>query len=161
MFLTLPRPYNELSPDSRLMFGVGDEWNFGIFRDVNWSDVDSNHHVSNLVFLRWCEDVRNRYSFEALGTWPDSSEQSVVLRSLSFEFERGIRLGDRVLVTARTIKIGTTSWIQKYAVWNGNLVGQGEAVCVFVDETGSKLPISPDVRERFRQIDPNLDCPSL
>lgn len=161
MFLTVPRPYNELSPDSRLMFGVGPEWNFGIVRDVNWSDVDSNHHVSNLVFLRWCEDVRNRYSFEALGTWPDSSEQSVVLRSLSFEYERALRLGDRVLVTARTTRIGTTSWIQKYAVWNGQLVGQGETVCVFVDAAGSKLPISRHVREKFLQMDPNLDSPQV
>lgn len=160
MFLTLPRSCNELSSDSRRMFGVEAEWNFGIFRDVNWSDVDSNHHVNNLVFLRWCEDVRNHYSFQALGTWPDSSEQSVVVRSLRFEYERGIGLGDRALVTARTVKIGTTSWIQQYAVWNGNLVGRGEAVCVFVDGTGSKVPISSHARESFLQIDPNVDSPS-
>lgn len=156
MMLFVERSCNELSPASRRIFGIEGDWNFGVVRETDWSHVDANSHVNHLVYLEWCEHVRVRYFYDVLGHWPNITKQGLVVRSLSFDFERGLRLGDRVFVTARTSKIGTTSCVQQYAVWHGNLIGRGEAVCVFIDATGSKSPISPDVRNCIRRIDPKV-----
>lgn len=155
MTLSLASSCNELSPAARRIFGIEDGWHFGVVRDAAWSDIDGNSHVNHLVFLRWCEEVRVRYFYEALGHWPDIAKQSLVVRSLSFDFDRGLRLGDRVFVTARISKIRTTSCVQNYAVWHGNLIGKGEAVCVFIDARGAKSPISPRLRNAIQRIDPN------
>ncbi|MET4323938.1 thioesterase family protein [Bradyrhizobium sp. RT5a] len=156
MTLSLERPCNELSPTGRRIFGIEGDWNFGVVRETGWSDVDSNSHVNNLTFLKWCEEVRIRYFYDITGHWPDISKQTLVVRSLSFNFERGLRLGDRVFVTARISKIGTTSCVQNYAVWHGNLIGQGDAVCVFIDAAGAKSPISPHLKDCIRRIDRNV-----
>ncbi|MDF0523430.1 thioesterase family protein [Bradyrhizobium yuanmingense] len=156
MTVSLERPCNELSPTARRIFGIDGDWNFGMVRETGWSDVDSNSHVNNLTFLKWCEDVRIRYFYDITGHWPDISKHTLVVRSLSFNFERGLQLGDRVFVTARTSKIGTTSWVQEYAVWHGNLIGRGDAVCVFIDATGSKSPITSHLKGCIRRIDRNV-----
>lgn len=81
---------------------------------------------------------------------------------MSFRFDRGLKLGDRVFVTARTLKIGTTSCVQTYGVWHGNLVGQGEAVCVFIDPaSGAKTPLNHEFRLRIAQIDPDVEFGKL
>lgn len=161
MTLSLERPCNELSATARRIFSIEGDWNFGIVREAGWSDVDSNSHVNNLAFLSWCEEARIRYFYDILGHWPDAAKQTLVVRSLSFSFERGLRLGDRAFVTARMSKIGTTSCVQSYGVWHGALIGKGEAVCVFMDAKGSKSPINPHLKECIRRIDGDVGSSHL
>jgi acyl-CoA thioester hydrolase len=157
MALILPASSNELSETARRSFGIDGDWNFGILRETNWSDVDGNLHVNNLTFLEWCQEARTRYFRDVLGHWPEPSRRSLVVRALSFSFERGLNLGDRAFVTARTSRIKTTSCVQRYAVWHGGLIGEGEAVCVFIDpSSGSKSPIDEDLRRRIKLLDPHV-----
>ncbi|MCQ3944060.1 MAG: hypothetical protein DCC69_06670 [Hyphomicrobiales bacterium] len=145
---SLPLDANELSPELSRAFGVEEGWRFGITRASGWSDMDAYGHVNNLIFLDWCQEARTRYIRMMMGGWPAPTEAGPVVRTLDFTFSRSLKMYDRVLVTARVEKLGATSCVQTYGVWNDGLVGKGSAVCVFVDGgSGEKVSLP----ERFRK----------
>jgi acyl-CoA thioester hydrolase len=59
-------------------------------------------------------------------------------------------------VSARTVRLGRTSFEMEYAVWHDGLYALGRAVLILmVNETGEKVPLPPELRERILARDPN------
>jgi acyl-CoA thioesterase FadM len=53
-------------------------------------------------------------------------------------------------VSARTIRLGRTSFEMEYAVWRNGLCALGRAMLILVvNATGEKVPLSPELRERI------------
>ena len=65
---------------------------------------------------------------------------------------------DEILVTARTVRIGCTSFEMEYAVWRDGLCALGRAVLILVvSATGEKTPLPPELRERILARGPNAE----
>ena len=55
---------------------------------------------------------------------------------------RPLVYGDEILVTARTVRLGRTSFEMEYAVWRDGLCALGRAVLILVvNATGEKTPL--------------------
>lgn len=132
----------------RTAFGVEPGWDFGIPYRVRWSEVDPFGHANHAAYLEWFEEVRNRY-LEAVGLPPlSAATPGPVLIRLEAAYEKPLRYGDEVLVTARTAALRRTSLRMEYAVWRAGRVATCTAVFVLVvNATGERAPIPAHVRE--------------
>ncbi len=127
--------------------GVPEPWTFGRRDWVRSGEIDSLNHVNNTVYLIWFETVRVGY-MHALEPSPYPRLQTV-LKSLTAEFHQEMNVNEEYLVTARTSSFRTSSFVQDYAVFSGNLRATGSAITVMLDaETGKKTPL-PDSMRRF------------
>jgi acyl-CoA thioester hydrolase len=129
-------------------FRIEPGWRFGMQKRVEWSDVDAFSHVNHLVYMRWCEEVRNAY-LEELGL-PRITPASagVVIKSIRFDYHAPLGFMDDIVVTARTTAIRKTSFRMDYAVWKDGLVGRGDAICILmINDTGERVPVSDALRQ--------------
>src|SRR5947199_124291 len=78
-----------------------------------------------------------------------------VIAETSIRYHRPLVYADEILVTARTVRLGRTSFEMEYAVWRDGLCALGRAVLILViNATGEKAPLPPDLRERILARDP-------
>lgn len=145
---------NDLNTESIARFGVDPGWGFGKRFETRWSDIDPFGHVSNRAYLIWCEEARNAY-IAALGVPPLSLDTpGPVLKDIGFTFDRALKHGTEVIVTARVSWVRTTSFRMEYAVWDGAVAGSGHAICVWLlNATGEKIAVSEQMRERVIELD--------
>src|SRR5215468_8368012 len=62
---------------------------------------------------------------------------------------------DEILVTARTVRLGHTSFDMEYALWRDGLCALGRAVLILVvNATGEKTALPLDLRENILARDP-------
>ena len=101
--------------------GVPEPWAFGRRDWVRSGEIDSLNHVNNTDYLIWFETVRVGY-MHALDPSPYPRLQTV-LKSLTAEFHQEMNVNEEYLVTARTSSFRTSSFVQDYAVFAGNLRG--------------------------------------
>jgi YbgC/YbaW family acyl-CoA thioester hydrolase len=128
-------------------FGVEPGWCFGLPHRVRWSEVDAFGHANHAAYLEWFEEARNQY-LEAVGLPPlSAATPGPVLVGLEVAYEKPLRYGDVVLVTARTAALRRTSLRMEYAVWREGRVARGTAILVLVvNLTGERQAIPPAVR---------------
>jgi acyl-CoA thioester hydrolase len=70
-------------------------------------------------------------------------------------YYRPLAYGDEVLITARTVRLGRTSFEMEYAVWRQGLYAQGRAVLILlVNATGEKTPLPEALRRAMLARDP-------
>src|SRR5207248_10983719 len=98
----------------------------------------------------WFEEARNRY-LEAVGLAPLSPvTPGPVIAEASIRYHRPLVYADEILVTARAVRLGRTSFEMEYAVWRDGLCALGRAVLILVvSATGEKTPLPPELRERI------------
>ena len=73
-----------------------------------------------------------------------------VIAETSIRYDRPLVYADEILITARTVRLGRTSFEMEYAVWCDGLCALGRAVLILVvNATGEKAPLPPDLRERI------------
>ncbi len=78
-----------------------------------------------------------------------------VIAETSIRYHRPLAYGDEILVSARTLRLGHTSFEMEYAVWRRGLCAQGRAVLVLmVNATGEKTPLPPGLRRAMLARDP-------
>jgi len=134
--------------------GVPPGWVLALRHRVRWSECDPYGHANHRAYFEWFEDARNRY-LEAIGLGelrPD--RPGPVLAETNIRYRRPLAYGDRVLVTARTVRLGHTSLEMEYAAWHDGLVAEGRAVLVLlVNSTGIKVPIWPELRASIRECE--------
>ena len=142
-----------------VQFGVEPGWSFAIRHRVRWSECDPFRHAGHRAYFEWFEEVRNRY-LEAVGLAPLSpNAPGPVIAETSIRYHRPLVYADEILVTARTIRLGNTSFEMEYAVWRNGLCARGRAVLILVvNATGEKTPLPPDLRERILARDPNAQA---
>ena len=80
-----------------------------------------------------------------------------VIAETGIRYHRPLAYGDEILVSARTMRLGRTSFEMEYAVWRGGLCALGRAVLILVvNATGEKTALPPELRERILARDPGV-----
>ena len=140
-------------------FGVEPGWSFAIPHRVRWSECDPFGHANHRAYFEWFEEARNRY-LEAVGLAPLSPDTpGPVIAETGIRYHRPLVYADEILVTARTVRLGRTSFEMEYAVWRDGLCALGRAVLILVvNATGEKTPLPPELRERILARDPDAQA---
>lgn len=135
-------------------FGVEPGWSFAIRHRVRWSECDPFGHANHRAYFEWFEEARNRY-LEAVGLAALSPmAPGPVIAETSIRYHRPLAYADEILVSARTVRLGHTSFEMEYAVWRNGLCALGRAALILVvNATGEKTPIPREVRDRIRTRD--------
>ncbi|MGH7030636.1 MAG: acyl-CoA thioesterase [Stellaceae bacterium] len=136
-------------------FGVEPGWSFAIRHRVRWSECDPFGHASHRAYFEWFEEARNRY-LESVGLPAlSAATPGPVIAETSIRYHRPLAYGDEILVSARTIRLGYTSFEMEYAVWRRGLCAQGRAALILViNATGEKTPLPPELRRAMLARDP-------
>jgi acyl-CoA thioester hydrolase len=147
----------EPSATERARFGVEPGWSFAIRHRVRWSECDPFGHANHRAYFEWFEETRNRY-LETVGLAALSQNlPGPVIAETSIRYHRPLAYADEILISARTIRLGRTSFEMEYAVWRDGLCAIGRAVLILViNATGEKVPLSLNLRESILTRDPGL-----
>jgi YbgC/YbaW family acyl-CoA thioester hydrolase len=145
----------EASAALHTLFGVEPGWSFAIRHRVRWSECDPFGHANHRAYFEWFEEARNRY-LEAVGLAALSPNlPGPVIAETSIRYHRPLAYADEILVSARTIRLGRTSFEMEYAVWRDGLCAIARAVLILViNATGEKTPLSRELRESILARDP-------
>ena len=130
-----------------LRFGVPSPWWFAIRHRIRWSECDPFRHANHRAYLEWFEETRNRY-LERMGLPPLSADTpGPVMAEAQIRYHRPLTYAEEILVAARTVRLGRTSFEMEYAVWKEGLAAEGKAVLILVvNATGEKTPLPPALR---------------
>jgi len=147
----------ETKPAEWAQFGVEPGWSFTIRHRVRWSECDPFGHANHRAYFEWFEEARNRY-LEVVGLPALSpSTPGPVIAETSIRYHRPLVYADEILVSARTTRLGRTSFDMDYAVWRDGLCASGRAVLILViNKTGEKTPLPSEMRERILAREPGL-----
>jgi acyl-CoA thioester hydrolase len=120
---------------------------------VQPSDIDNLGHASNIVYLRWVQEVALAHS-TALGLAESdylALGKAWVVRKHEIEYLRPARSFEVLTLTTRVASMSVASSVRKTSIFRGQ-----EELCrattdwVFIDiARGRPARISPDVRDRF------------
>ena len=145
----------EVSAAQHTLYGVEPGWPFAIRHRVRWSECDPFGHANHRAYFEWFEEARNRY-LEAVGLAALSPNlPGPVIAETSIRYHRPLAYADEILVGARTIRLGRTSFEMEYAVWRDGLCAIARAVLILViNATGQKTPLSRELRESILARDP-------
>jgi acyl-CoA thioester hydrolase len=147
----------EVSATEHAQFGIQTGWSFALQHRVRWSECDPFGHANHRAYFEWFEEARNRY-LEAVGLPALSpSTPGPVIAETSIRYHRPLVYADEILVSARTVRLGRTSFDMEYAVWRNGLCALGRAVLILViNTTGEKMPLPFEMRERILAREPEL-----
>jgi acyl-CoA thioester hydrolase len=145
----------EASVAQHARYGVEPGWLFAIRHRVRWSECDPFGHANHRAYFEWFEEARNRY-LEAVGLAALSPNlPGPVIAETNIRYHRPLAYADEILVSARTIRLGRTSFEMEYAVWHDGLCAIGRAALILiVNATGEKAPLSRELRESILARDP-------
>jgi acyl-CoA thioester hydrolase len=126
---------------------------FALEVTVQPSDIDNLGHASNIVYLRWVQEVALAHS-SALGLAEKdylALGKVWVVRKHEIEYLRPAKSGDRLILETRVTSMSVASSVRKTRVLRA-----GEELCravtdwVFVDfARGKPARIPPEVQGRF------------
>ena len=147
----------EASKAEYAQFGVEAGWSFAIRHRVRWSECDPFGHANHRAYFEWFEEARNHY-LEAVGLAAlSASVPGPVIAETSIRYHRPLAYAEEILVSARTVRIGRTSFEMEYAAWRDGLCALGRAVLTLVvNATGEKTPLPRELRECILARDPDL-----
>jgi acyl-CoA thioester hydrolase len=137
-------------------FGVEPGWGFAIRHRVRWSECDPFGHANHRAYFEWFEEARNRYLEDVGLPALSATTPGPVMAETSIRYYRPLAYGDEVLITARTVRLGRTSFEMEYAVWRHGLYAQGRAVLILlINATGQKTPLPEALRRAMLARDPD------
>jgi acyl-CoA thioester hydrolase len=146
---------NDADTAEMARFGVEPGWAFAIRHRVRWSECDPFGHANHRAYFEWFEEARNRY-LETTGL-PQLSAATPgpVIAETGIRYHRPLAYGDEILVSARTVRLGRTSFEMEYAVWRRGLCALGRAALILVvNATGEKTPLPEPLRRAMLARDP-------
>jgi acyl-CoA thioester hydrolase len=136
-------------------FGVEPGWSFAIRHRVRWSECDGFRHANHRAYFEWFEEARNRYLETAGLPGLSAGTPGPVIAETGIRYRRPLAYGDDILVSARTVRLGNTSFEMEYAVLRQGLCALGRAVLILiVAATGEKTPLPPAMRRAILARDP-------
>ena len=150
-------PVNMLEVDRTefARFGVEPGWAFAIRHRVRWSECDPFRHANHRAYFEWFEEARNRYLETAGLPALSAGSPGPVMAETSIRYHRPLAYGDEILVSARTVRLGNTSFEMEYAVWRDGMCALGRAVLILVvNATGEKTPLPSALRRAMLARDP-------
>ncbi|WP_422931239.1 acyl-CoA thioesterase [Singulisphaera sp. PoT] len=120
---------------------------------VQGYDIDFARIVSNIVYVRWLEDLRLRFCDRHYPLEEMIAQDFVpVLSSTQIEYKRAIRFGDEVLGRIWFVEFQGPRWIfQCELLVNGELSATAIQTGAFVRLTTSRpIKVPRDLAERFQ-----------
>lgn len=135
-------------------WGVPAPWIYGIGFRATFGDLDAQNHVSNVIYLRWIEAFRVHYLRDY--GWRDYATENaspMVIRKYEIDYIKACHLNDDIVVTGKTVSVGTTSCTMHYAIWRNGLVAEAKAVLVFLNKNNEKSPIPGELKSGMIDID--------
>ncbi len=115
-------------------------------------DIDFAGIVSNIVYIRWLEDLRIRMLDEHMPLLPMMASGRIpVLASTQIDYKRPIRITDAVEGAMWVHELGRSRWVMRAEFTaNGQLTTTAEQSGVMVDMgTLRPTPIPDDLRQKF------------
>ncbi len=121
---------------------------------VRTYDIDFAGLVSNIVYIRWLEDLRLQILAEYLPLEQQLAQgYGPVLASTHIEYKLPLRLFDRPLGQMWLDNLGRTSWTVKAEILaNGQVAAVATQAGVFVDYTTMRpVSVPAELRAQFEQ----------
>ena len=132
-----------------------DEFRFRVRLRTRWCDEDNQHVLNNAVYLTLFEEARLAY-FTQLG-FVRANQFPFLLAQTNVLFVAPGQGGAEVLLEARTIELGRTSFTQCYRVCeatSGTLWAEAEARLVLYDPaSGAKREMPPEFRRAIETLE--------
>ena len=125
---------------------------------VRWGDMDALGHVNNAKYLTYFESARIAY-FDQIGAFARYSSEGIgpILATTRCDYLSPVVYPATLLVGARVVKVGTTSFEMEYLIRDANdgrPCAFGTSVQVLFDYRNQvKTPIPAEVREAIRALD--------
>jgi acyl-CoA thioester hydrolase len=125
---------------------------------VLWGDQDAFAHVNNVVYLRWCEEVRVAY-LRLVGMMPPVPPTGVapIVASVKCDYKIPVNYPDTVQVGARITSIGNSSLRMVHHIVSFNLdrvVAEADSTLVLLDYSISKpVTVPAELRQRIGEIE--------
>ena len=123
---------------------------------VKTYDIDFAGIVSNIVYIRWLEDLR----LEILARHSPLEQQlkdgiAPVLLKTTIDYKQSIRFGDTTMGKMWAESMGSLRWVVKAEIIaNGQLAAQSEQVGIYVDlQSGKPIRLPSQLRQRFEQAE--------
>jgi acyl-CoA thioester hydrolase len=108
---------------------------------TRFSDLDTNGHVNNAVYVSYAEQARAEYFAEVVGV--PLADAEIALARLTVEFEAPISLGDTVTVQTRVPRLGESSFPMEHDITVDGRPAASVSVTI--------VPLAPD-GESAREI---------
>ncbi|MEM1129662.1 MAG: thioesterase family protein [Pseudomonadota bacterium] len=125
-----------LSTDALRAEGVDPPWTFGIADTVRFSELDVLNHANNAAYIGWLENARIAYFVHyGISDYVSEDRPTLVVRGLQIDFHAPLLLGERYVVTARSVEYGRTSWKMAHAICRDGVVC-ADALCTIVTVGG-------------------------
>jgi acyl-CoA thioester hydrolase len=122
---------------------------------VKTYDIDFAGIVSNIVYIRWLEDLR----LEILARHSPLEQQlkdgiAPVLLKTTIDYKQSIRFGDTAMGKMWAESMGSLRWIVRAEIIaNGQLAAQSEQVGIYVDlQTGKPIRLPAQLRQQYEQF---------
>ena len=130
-----------------------------LFVEMNFQprtyDIDFAGHVSNIVYIRWLEDLRNLLldTYLPLSTLMERGVAPVVMRT-TIEYKKPVKLFDKPTGRMWMSEMGNVKGILSadFSV-NGDIVAEAEQVGLFVKmESGRPVAVPVEFRKQFDEV---------
>lgn len=123
---------------------------------VAWAEQDLFGHLNNVVFLRYCENVRMHF-LERTGllAMHRDQQQGVILASTTCNFRKPVQWPQKITIRTGCTAVGNTSFTLAYVLTDesGDVVADATSVQVMYDyQRASKMPIPDVVREAIAAL---------
>ncbi|MGF1575874.1 MAG: acyl-CoA thioesterase [Cyanophyceae cyanobacterium] len=122
---------------------------------VKTYDIDFAGIVSNIVYIRWLEDLR----LEILARHSPLEQQlkdgiAPVLLKTTIDYKQSIRFGDTAMGRMWAESMGSLRWIVRAEIIaNGQLAAQSKQVGIYVDlQTGKPIRLPAQLRQQYEQF---------
>jgi len=114
-------------------------------------ELDPYGHLNNAVYVNWLEHGRLGYLRDRGHSYtsvPDTFGVHVVVVRQDLQYKAQVRLGDRLSVKTRIVRLGRTSFtfFQEITYPDGRLAASGEVTMVCVGPDGASKPIPDALR---------------
>ena len=131
-------------------------YRFSCTQPVRWKDIDAAGVLNNAVYLTFLEQARLHY-FRDLELCRED-QFPFLLGETRIRYHAPARVGDELVVRARTSRLGNKSFEMDYEVCRGaETLASAGATLVWVDEDLRSMPVPEEVRLRiseFEGLDP-------
>lgn len=115
-------------------------------------DIDFTGIVSNIVYIRWLEDLRSKWLDENF-LLDKQVEQGYapILTETQIEYKRSIKLFDRVVGHLWVSNLGRIKWtVQAEIITNNNLAAKATQMGAFVSlQNNRPIPIPEELLQKY------------
>ena len=126
---------------------------------LHWGEMDAFGHVNNARYFTWFESARIAFFLEAGLTMQRHAEVAPILAAAHCDYLEPVVFPARLVVGARSTKVGNTSITLEHAVWPvgepQRLFARGTSVVVLLHyATGEKVRVPDAVRAAIARLSP-------